>query len=103
MTASERSKSRYWTFEQALAWVLYRREDIVSYVGPRSGGSLSWVGMYLTSFKPIANKIGNGEELLATLRNGDLVASGYHETNNGTRQNIPPEDWLKLRINGVAV
>ena len=103
MTGSELSYSKYWTFEQALAWVLYRQEDIVSYVGPRSSGRLSLLAMYPANFSPALNRIGESEDLLAALRHGGLTASGCNEANAGARKDIPSQDWLKLRLYGGKV
>ena len=95
--------SKFWTFEQALAWVLYRREDIVSYVGPGSSGSLRLVAMYPTHFGPQLEKIGKSNDLLAALQNGNVIASGCHDANVAERQEIRPEDWLDLRHYGGKV
>ncbi len=89
---------RYWTLAQALAWVIYRRDDVVDYVGPNGGGSLGLVGMYPTHFQPPLAMRGNSEELRRAAAEGRLKVTGIPTIGTRVRAAIPAEDWLQLRI-----
>lgn len=89
---------RYWTLAQALAWVIYRRDDVVDYVGPNGGGSLGLVGMYPTHFQPLLEIRGNSKELRRAASEGRLEVTGIPTIGAPVRTAIPPEDWLQLRI-----
>jgi hypothetical protein len=97
------SDAPYWTFAQALAWVIYRRGDLVDYVGPTGDGRLSLIAMYPSQFTPPVEKIGEGEELLQALRQGRLEATGKPAQGDGIRLAIPLEDWLRLRRYGAKI
>ena len=96
-------EAKYWTFEQAIAWVVHRRRDIVSYVGPNGNGSLSLVAMYPSHWDPPLEQLAPGEELMKALREGDITATGRPTLSEGKRRAIPPQDWVKLKWVGAAV
>jgi len=89
---------RYWTLAQALAWVIYRRDDVVDYVGPNGGGSLGLAGMYPTHFQPPLEIRGNSEELRRAAAEGRLKVTGIPTIDATARTAIPPEDWLQFQI-----
>ncbi len=97
VTLSPRA-SRYWTLPQAIAWVIYRREDIVDYVGPNGGGSLGLVAMYPTHFQQSPEIRGVPEELRRAAAEGRLKVTGIPSQNSSARVDIPPEEWLRLQI-----
>ena len=97
VTLSPRA-SRYWTLPQAIAWVIYRRDDIVNYAGPNGGGSLGLVAMYPTRFQPSPKVRGLPEELRRAAAEGRLTVTGIPRNESSARVDIPPEDWLRLQI-----
>jgi hypothetical protein len=97
------SDTRYWSFAQALAWTIYRRNDLVDYVGPGRGGRLSLVAAYPSQFSPPPERIGDGDALLQALRDGRLKATGIPASGDGLRREIPAEDWLRLKRHGASV
>lgn len=90
--------NRYWTLPQAVAWVIYRRDDIVEYVGPNGGGSLGLVAMYPTQFQPSPKVHGVSEELRRAAVEGRLKVRGIPNNGSLARVDIKPEDWLRLQI-----
>ena len=103
MKRSSSVATKYWTFAQALGWVIYRRNDVVSYVGPFGSGKLSLVAMYPSHFEPALENAGDGEELLNALREGRLTAKGKLANGDGVRREIPAEDWALLKRYGDAI
>lgn len=103
MKRSSSVATKYWTFAQALGWVIYRRHDVVAYVGPFGSGKLSLVTMYPSHFEPALENAGDGEELLNALREGRLTAKGKLANGDGVRPEIPAEDWALLKRYGDAI
>lgn len=97
------SDTHYWSFAQALSWAIYRRNDLVDYVGPDRGGRLSLIAAYPSQFSPAPEKIGDGDALLRALRDGRLKATGIPAYGDGLRREIPAEDWLRLKRHGASV
>lgn len=94
------TRSKYWTLGQALAWVIYRREDVVTELAPQSGRRLSLISMFPSMYCPELEPVGSSEELLQHLREGALTASGRPAGDLSIRQDIRPEDWVRLRFLG---
>ena len=103
MKKSSSGVTKHWTFAQALAWVIYRRNDIVLYVGPIGAGRLSLVAMYPSHFARALEIAGDGEELLDALREGRITATGKLANADGVRREIPVEDWALLKRYGDAI
>jgi hypothetical protein len=92
--------SRFWTLPQAVAWVLYRRDDIVDYIGSTDEGRLGLVAMYPAHFQPVPEVHGEPEELRRALAEGKLKATGIPNDGVAVRTTIPPQDWLRVQIYG---
>ncbi len=102
MAAEERTSSKHWTIAQALAWVIYRSEDLVKYVSP-GGGKLSLIAMYPSRFSPMPIEKASGDELLSALEKGLLEAKGKRSGASDLLEPIPAEDWLRLRRHGAVI
>lgn len=90
--------SRQWRFSQSVAWVMYRRRDLVEYVG--GGGQVSLIAQYPTVFSPEPKKIAAPQALIVALEHGQLMAEGIRVGGAGAREPIPASEWSTLLISG---
>ena len=90
--------SRHWSFSQSVAWVMYRRRDLVEHVG--GGGSVGQIALYPNLFSPKPERHAAPKELVSTLKNGQLVAEGIRVGGAGARETIPASEWSSVQISG---
>ena len=95
--------SKYWTFEQALAWVEFRRRDLVDQLSGSRGNRLSLMRQYNSTIDPPLKQVAEGEKLMNALREGRIKATGIPKNGEAIRCDIPAEDWIRLQRHGAAV
>jgi hypothetical protein len=77
---------------------MYRRRDLVAYVG--EGGRVGLIALFPTHFSPKPEKIEAPQALIVALENGQLAADGIRVGGTGARETIPSSEWANALISG---
>jgi len=84
----------YWNLEQAAAWIVYRKREVVEQLGPASTESLSAMMMFPSMMPyPFVGKV---KELANALTGGAISAAGRRNPDGTHFEPIPKLEWSGL-------